>query len=79
MLIWVLIILVMGILLLFGSGFVVSNSLVQPIGIIITLICVGIGIRMSALRRRGDREKLTVKIKELEDKIKELTEGKEQK
>jgi hypothetical protein len=79
MLIWVCIILLMGLFLLFGTDFVISNNLVNPIGIVVTLICVGIGIRMSALRRRGDREKLTLKIKELEDRIKELTEGKEQK
>jgi len=34
---------------------------------------------MSALRRKGDREKTAARIKELEEKIKELTEGKEQK
>jgi len=79
MLTWIIIMLVMGLLLLFGADFVVTNSLVNPIGIVITLICVGIGIRMSALRRRGNREKLSSRIKELEEKIKELTEGKEQK
>lgn len=78
MLTWIFIILVMGLLLLFGANFVVSNNLVNPIGIVITLICVGIGIRMSALRRKGDREKLSLRIKELEEKIKELTEGKGQ-
>jgi len=79
MLTWIIIILAMGILLLFGTDFVVANDLVNPIGIIITLICVGIGLRMSALRRKGDREKTAARIKELEEKIKELTEGKEQK
>ncbi len=79
MLTWIIIILVMGLMLLFGTDFVVANKLVNPIGIIITLISVGIGIRMSALRRKGNREKTAARIRELEDKIKELTEGKEQK
>ncbi len=68
--------LLMGLLLLFGTDYVVANNLLNPIGIVITLICVGIGIRMAALRRKGGREKLSSRIKELEDKIKELTEGK---
>lgn len=33
---------------------------------------------MAALRRKGGREKLAARIKELEDRIKELTEGREQ-
>jgi len=45
---------------------------------VITLICIGIGTRMAALRRKGGREKLAARIKELEDRIKELTEGREQ-
>jgi cadmium resistance protein CadD (predicted permease) len=76
MLTWIVIMLLMGLLLLFGTDYVVANNLLNPIGIVITLICVGIGIRMAALRRKGGREKLSSRIKELEDKIKELTEGK---
>ncbi len=66
----------MGLFLLFGSDFVISNNIVNSIGIVITLICVGLGVRMSALWRRGTREKLALRVRTY--KIKELTEGKEQ-
>ncbi|HPP30310.1 MAG TPA: hypothetical protein PLE69_05240 [bacterium] len=79
MLIWVFIILVMGVLLLFGTNFVVEYNLVKYIGLAVTLICIGIGTRMSALRRKGEKEKLLARIKELEDKIKEMTPGEEKK
>jgi len=75
MIIWVFIILVMGILLLFGTNFVVEYNLVKYIGLAVTLICIGIGTRMSALRRKGEKEKLLTRIKELEEKIKELSSG----
>lgn len=75
MVIWLGIILLMGLTLLFGSEYVVNNDLMVPIGIVISFICVGMGIRMQALRRRGSREKLSDRVKELEAKIKELTEG----
>ena len=78
MLTWICIMLAMGLLMLFGTDFVIANNLLNPIGLVITLICIGIGTRMSALRRKGAREKLSHRIKELEEKIKELTEGKEQ-
>ena len=85
MVLWVFIILVMGILLLFGTRFLIENNLVRYVGLAITLICIGIGTRMSALRRKGEKEKLLARIKELEEKIKELSpegtaseEGKEQ-
>ncbi len=78
MILWVFIILVMGLFMLFGTEFVIANNLVFLIGLVITLICIGIGTRMAALRRKGGREKLAARIKELEDRIKELTEGREQ-
>lgn len=73
MITWVLIILLMGLTLMFGSEFAVRNNLVTAIGTVITLICIGIGIRMSSLKRRGTREKQNLRIKELEEKIAELS------
>ncbi|HNS31519.1 MAG TPA: hypothetical protein PKN36_00890 [bacterium] len=73
MLIWVFIILLMGILLSFGADFVARNNLVWCIGIVITLISLGICVRMSSLKKRGQKEKLLEKIKELEEKVKELS------
>ncbi|MBN1445043.1 MAG: hypothetical protein JW957_02925 [Candidatus Omnitrophica bacterium] len=78
MLTWICIMLAMGLLMLFGTEFVIGNNLLTPIGMVVTLICIGLGIRMSSLRRKGAREKLSLRIKELEDKVKELTEGKGQ-
>jgi len=75
MIIWVLIILIMGCFLLFGENFIIENNFVRPIGLAITLICIGIGVRMQYLRRKGTREKLQNRVKELEEKLKELTEG----
>lgn len=79
MVIWVFIILVMGLLMLFGADFVVKYNLVEYIGLAVTLICIGIGTRMSALRRKGEKEKLLARIKELEDRIKELSPTEEKK
>jgi len=73
MLTWVFIILLMGLLLIFGGEFVEGNNLTPCIGMVISLICIGIGIRMSSLKRRGTKEKQIQKIRELEEKIKELT------
>lgn len=79
MIVWMFIILVMGLLMLFGENCVVEYKLVKYIGLAVTLICIGIGIRMSALRRKGEKEKLLARIKELEEKIKELTPSEEKK
>lgn len=78
MILWVLIILIVGCFLLFGDNFIITNNLVRPAGLAITLICIGIGVRMQYLRRKGRTEKLQERVKELEEKIKELTEGKEE-
>ena len=43
MILWVFIILVMGLFMLFGTEFVIANNLVFLIGLVITLICIGIG------------------------------------
>lgn len=72
MIIWVMIILVMGVFLSFAPQFITTYNLSRHIGMIIMLICIGIGIRMAYLRRRGGKEKLSKKIKELEEKIEEL-------
>ena len=79
MLIWMFIILLMGLFMLFGTRFVVEYNLVKYIGLAVTLICIGIGTRMSSLRRKGEKEKLLTRLKELEDKIKELSPGEEKK
>ena len=79
MIIWVLIILIMGCFLLFGENFIIENNLIRPIGLAITLICIGIGVRMEYLRRKGTKEKLQNRVKELEEKLKELTEEKTEK
>ncbi|MGC9065624.1 MAG: hypothetical protein ACP5JO_03215 [Candidatus Ratteibacteria bacterium] len=44
----------------------------KQIGLAITLISIGLGMRMSALRRKGTREKLEAKIKELEKEVESL-------
>jgi len=79
MIIWVLIILIMGCLLLFGEDFIIKNNLIRPTGLAITLICIGIGVRMEYFRRKGTKEKLQNRVKELEEKLKELTEEKTEK
>ena len=68
MVLWVVIILVMGIFLSFFSDFIIWNKLVWPSGLIISLISLGIIMRMFYLMRRGEREKLVKKLKELEEK-----------
>jgi len=62
----------MGLMLLFFPEKIVENDWVKQIGLAITLICIGIGVRMTALRRKGKREKLETKIKELEKEIETL-------
>ena len=74
MAVWVVIILALGLFLTFGSKFAIANDLIPALGIAITLICVGIGIRMDILRRRGEREKLAGRIAEAEEKIRRLKE-----
>ena len=59
----------MGAFLSFVPKFIIAYNLSRYIGIIIMLICIGIGMRTDSLRRRGIKEKLAKKIKELEDKI----------
>jgi len=78
MLTWVMILLLTGILLLFAPGFVARNNLVGCMGMVVTLIAAGIGIRMSGLKRGGQREELEKKVKELEKRVSELAgDGKE--
>ena len=72
MLTWVMILLLTGILLLFAPDFVARNNLVGCMGMVVTLIAAGIGIRMSGLKRGGQREELEKKVKELEKRVSEL-------
>ncbi len=67
MTVWLFIIFIVGLLLSFGPGFVAENNLTRPVGIIITLIAVGIGLRTENLRRKGTREKLSQRVQELEN------------
>jgi len=62
----------MGLMLLFFPEKIVENDWLKQMGLAITLICIGIGMRMSALRRKGTREKLEAKVKELEKEIETL-------
>jgi len=72
MILWIFIILALGIFLLFGSEAIIKNDWIRQIGMAITLICIGISCRMIALRRRGGKERLLEKIKELESKLESL-------
>ncbi len=66
MTVWLIIIFVMGLLLSFAPDFVEANNCTRLVGIVITLICVGLGIRTLGLRRKGDKEKLAQRVRELE-------------
>lgn len=73
MIVWVILILIMGaFLLFFPAKFAENQDWIKQIGLAITLICIGIGVRMNALRRRGMREKAQARIKELENEIESL-------
>ncbi len=72
MAIWNFIILVIGIFMLFGSNFIINQNLVKPLGLIITLICVGLGLRATILGRKGEKEALKKRIKELEEKLSQM-------
>ncbi|MCM8808574.1 MAG: hypothetical protein NC934_00155 [Candidatus Omnitrophica bacterium] len=41
-------------------------------GLIISLICIGLGLRVSILGRRGEKETLKKRIKKLEEKLAEF-------
>lgn len=69
MIIWTGLILVLGFFMLFFPEKIVENDWIKQIGLAITLICIGIGVRMMGLRRKGTREKLQLRIKELEKEI----------
>ncbi|MFN4227287.1 MAG: hypothetical protein ACK4F0_04010 [Candidatus Ratteibacteria bacterium] len=72
MVVWLIIILINGILMLFGSKFIIANNLVKPMGLVISLICIGLGLRVSILGKRGEKETLKKRIKELEEKLAEF-------
>ncbi|MFA7517063.1 MAG: hypothetical protein WC049_08830 [Candidatus Ratteibacteria bacterium] len=72
MILWIFIILALGIFLLFGSEAIIKNDWIRQIGMAITLICIGISCRMIALRRRGGKERLFEKVKELETELESL-------
>ncbi|MCX7705704.1 MAG: hypothetical protein N2115_05545 [bacterium] len=73
MITWVILILFMGLGLLFFPGkFAEDQEWIKQTGLAITLICIGICMRMIALRRKGEREKTLARIKELEKEIDSL-------
>lgn len=72
MVVWLIIILINGILMLFGSNFIVTNNLVKPMGLAISLICIGLGLRVTILGKKGEKEALKKRIKELEEKLSEI-------
>ncbi len=72
MAIWTFIILIIGVFMLFCDKFIIENNLVKYLGLIITLICIGIGARSIILGRRGEKEILKKRIKELEEKLSQL-------
>lgn len=73
MITWVILILIMGLCLLFFPEKLAENQeWIKQIGLVITLICIGIGVRMINLRRKGEKEKFLTRIKELEKEIDSL-------
>lgn len=76
MFIWMLIVLLMGLLLCFiPERLAEEPDRIRWIGIAITLICVGISVRTSYLRRKGVREDLSRKVKELQAQLEALKKG----
>jgi cadmium resistance protein CadD (predicted permease) len=72
MIVWTFIILVIGVFMLFCDKFIIENNMVKYLGLVITLICIGIGLRSAILGRKGEKEMLKKRIKELEEKLSEL-------
>lgn len=69
MVVWIFIVLIMGIFMLFGSNFIITQNLVKPLGLAITLICIGLGFRTIILGKKGEKEMLKKRIKELEEEL----------
>jgi len=69
MLLWVILIFVMGLFLSLADTFIKQQDLVRATGIVISLISLGIIVRMLQLSKRGEREKLLKRIRELEEKL----------
>ncbi|HIE43953.1 MAG TPA: hypothetical protein EYP78_04055 [Candidatus Omnitrophica bacterium] len=73
MVIWVIVVFLLGLLLTFGSELIISRDLITKIGLAITLISIGIAARAVYLEKRGEKETLENRIKELERKMEELS------
>ncbi len=69
MLVWVILIFLMGLFLSLADTFIKQQDLVRATGIVISLISLGIIVRMLRLSKRGEREKLLKRIRELEEKL----------
>ena len=66
MTVWVAIILALGIFLMAASEFIIENNMVSQCGLVIAFIALGILVRMFKLSRRGERERMARKLKDLE-------------
>ncbi len=78
MVIWLLIMLIMGSMIMFFQNFVIDNSLLLPIGLVIMLICIGLGVRITFFRQKGEKEKYLEEIDKLKKQVSELqSSGKE--
>lgn len=79
MLLWIFILFILSLLNFFYDIFILLGTIkpldpfyVSFFDILFLLITLGILYRMYYLQRKGEREKLKAKIKELEDEIKKL-------
>ncbi|MCM8769764.1 MAG: hypothetical protein NC911_08900 [Candidatus Omnitrophica bacterium] len=68
MLVWVILIFLIGLLLSLADSFLKEQDLIRLTGVVVSLISLGIIVRMYSLSRRGEKEKLLKKIKEMEEK-----------
>ena len=66
MIIWVIIIFLLGLILSFTPEGNLPLEAVRLIGIAITLISVGIAARSSYLARKGEKERLSRRVEQLE-------------
>jgi len=80
MAVWNFIILLIGVFMLCAHRFIIGQgaqsieneeftNIVQMLGLAITLISIGIGLRVAMLQRRGEREKLLKTLEEFRTKI----------
>jgi predicted membrane protein len=71
MILWLVIILVLGAGITFFPSFIIKYNILWCVGVAIMLISVGIGIRISFLSRKGEKEKYLREIEDLKAKSSE--------